>query len=54
VPFAYLRDPLVQLSHTTPPAVASLLPDGWLAAHPDGSPVPVAVAGRTNAALSRS
>jgi transposase len=34
-PFAYVRDLLVQLSRTTPPAVAALLPDAWLAAHPE-------------------
>ena len=34
-PFAYVRDLLVQLSPTTPTAVAAMLPDAWLAAHPD-------------------
>ena len=34
-PFAYVRDLLTQLSRNTPPAVGALLPDAWLAAHPD-------------------
>jgi hypothetical protein len=34
-PFAYVRDLLVQLSRHSPPAVAALLPNTWLAAHPD-------------------
>ena len=34
-PFAYVRDLLVQLSRYSPPAVATLLPDAWLAAHPE-------------------
>ena len=34
-PFAYLRDPLAQLSRTTLAAVAALLPDAWLATHPE-------------------
>jgi transposase len=34
-PFAYVRDLLVQLSHHSPPAVTALLPDAWLAAHPE-------------------
>jgi transposase len=34
-PFAYVRDLLVQLSRHSPPAVATLLPDAWLAAHPE-------------------
>jgi hypothetical protein len=33
-PFAYLRDLLSQLSGCSPTAVATLLPDAWLAAHP--------------------
>jgi len=33
--FAYVRDLLVQLSRNTPPAVAELLPDAWLATHPE-------------------
>jgi transposase len=32
-PFAYVRDLLSQLSGHSPPAVATLLPDAWLAAH---------------------
>jgi len=34
-PFAYVRDLLSQLSRCSPPAVATLLPDAWLAAHPE-------------------
>ena len=34
-PFAYVRDLLSQLSGCLPPAVATLLPDAWLAAHPE-------------------
>jgi len=34
-PFAYVRDLLSQLSGCSPPAVAKLLPDAWLAAHPE-------------------
>ncbi len=34
-PFAYVRDLLVQLSRHSPPAVAALLPNTWLAAHPE-------------------
>jgi hypothetical protein len=34
-PFAYVRDLLNQLSRCSPPAVATLLPDAWLAAHPE-------------------
>lgn len=34
-PFAYVRDLLVQLSRPSPPAVAALLPNTWLAAHPE-------------------
>jgi transposase len=34
-PFAYVRDLLSQLSGCSPPAVATLLPDAWLAAHPE-------------------
>ena len=34
-PFAYVRDLLSQLSGRSPPAVATLLPDAWLAAHPE-------------------
>jgi transposase len=34
-PFAYVRDLLGQLSGCSPPAVAMLLPDAWLAAHPE-------------------
>jgi hypothetical protein len=33
-PFAYVRDLLCQLSGCSPPAVATLLPDTWMAAHP--------------------
>jgi hypothetical protein len=33
-PFAYVRDLLNQLSSCSPPAVAALLPDAWLRAHP--------------------
>ncbi len=33
-PFAYVRDLLNQLSSCSPPAVAALLPDAWLVAHP--------------------
>jgi hypothetical protein len=32
-PFDYVRDLLSQLSGCLPPAVAALLPDGWLAAY---------------------
>ncbi len=34
-PFAYVRDLLSQLSGCSPPAVATLLPDAWLAGHPE-------------------
>ena len=34
-PWAYLRDVLCQLSYASPPAAATLLPDAWLAAHPE-------------------
>jgi hypothetical protein len=34
-PFAYVRNLLSQLSDCSPPAVATLLPDAWLAAHPE-------------------
>ena len=34
-PFAYVRDLLVQLSRHSPPAIAALLPNTWLAAHPE-------------------
>ena len=34
-PFAYVRDLLAQLTHNSPPAAATLLPDAWLAAHPE-------------------
>ena len=34
-PFAYVRNLLSQLSGCSPPAVATLLPDAWLGAHPD-------------------
>ena len=34
-PFAYVRDRLRQLSRCSPPAVAALLPDIWLVAHPE-------------------
>ena len=34
-PFAYVRDILNQFSSCSPPAVAKLLPDAWLAAHPE-------------------
>lgn len=34
-PFGYVRDLLVQLSRHSPPAVAALLPNTWLAAHPE-------------------
>jgi transposase len=34
-PWAYLRDVLCQLSSGSPPAAATLLPDAWLAAHPE-------------------
>ena len=34
-PFAYLRDLLNQLLLFSPPAVAALLPDAWLVAHPE-------------------
>ena len=34
-PFAYVRALLIQLSGCWPPAVAALLPDAWLAAHPE-------------------
>jgi hypothetical protein len=34
-PFAYLRDLLVQLSRNSPPLVTTLLPDAWLATHPE-------------------
>jgi transposase len=34
-PFAYVRDLLSQLSGCSPPAVAKLLPDAWLVAHPE-------------------
>jgi transposase len=34
-PFAYVRDLLSQLSGCSPPAVAKLLPDAWLATHPE-------------------
>lgn len=34
-PFAYVRDLLVQLSRHSPPAVAALLPNTWLAGHPE-------------------
>ena len=53
-PFAYVRDLLNQLSGCSPPAVAMLLPDAWLAAQEGISPVLAAVARRTNAALPRS
>jgi hypothetical protein len=33
-PFTYVRDRLIQLSSCSPPAVAALLPDAWLVAHP--------------------
>ena len=32
-PFAYMRDLLVRLSRHSPPAVAALLPNTWLAGH---------------------
>ncbi len=53
-PFAYVRDLLVQLSRHSPPAVAALLPDAWLAAPPGISPVLVAVAGRPDGATPKS
>ena len=34
-PFAYVRDLLVQLSRNAPPPVTTLLPDAWLATHPE-------------------
>ena len=34
-PFAYVRDLLIQLSRNSPPAVAALPPNTWLAAHPE-------------------
>ena len=34
-PFAYVRDLLRQLSGCSPSAVAALLPDAWLAVHPE-------------------
>ncbi len=34
-PFAYVRDLLVELSRNSPPAVAALLPDTWLATNPE-------------------
>lgn len=34
-PFAYVCDLLTQLSRNSPPAVVTLLPDDWLAAHPE-------------------
>jgi transposase len=34
-PFAYVRDLLRQLSGCSPPVVATLLPDAWLAVHPE-------------------
>ena len=34
-PFAYVRDLLRKLSGCSPPAVAMLLPDTWLTAHPE-------------------
>jgi transposase len=34
-PFAYVRELLSQLSGCLPPAVAALLPNAWLAAHPE-------------------
>jgi hypothetical protein len=34
-PFAYVRDLLNQLSGCLPPAVATLLPNAWLAGHPE-------------------
>jgi len=34
-PFAYVRDLLIQLSGCSPTAVAKLLLDAWLAAHPE-------------------
>ena len=34
-PFAYVCDLLTQLSRNMPPAVVTLLPDAWLAAHPE-------------------
>ncbi|HEY1598542.1 MAG TPA: hypothetical protein VGG64_03015 [Pirellulales bacterium] len=34
-PFAYVRDLPVQLSCNSPPKAAVLLPDAWLAAHPE-------------------
>jgi transposase len=34
-PFAYVRDLLSQLSACFPPAIAMLLPDAWLATHPE-------------------
>ncbi|MBL9165513.1 MAG: transposase domain-containing protein [Planctomycetaceae bacterium] len=33
-PIAYVRDLLTQSSLNTPPEVATLLPDAWLATHP--------------------
>nr|WP_261344425.1 transposase [Lacipirellula parvula] len=33
-PFVYVRDLLVQLSSCLLPAIAALLPDSWLVAHP--------------------
>jgi transposase len=34
-PFAYVRDLQSQLSSCSLPAVAMLLPDAWLAGHPE-------------------
>jgi hypothetical protein len=34
-PIAYVRDLLSQLSGCSLPEVAALLPDAWLAAHPE-------------------
>ena len=34
-PFAFVQDLLCQLSGCSPTAVATPLPDAWLAAHPD-------------------
>ena len=34
-PFAYVRDLLVQLSRHSPPSAAAILPNTWLAGHPE-------------------
>jgi hypothetical protein len=39
---AYVRDLLARLSGSSPPTVVTLLPDAWLAAHPEVSPPLVA------------